>query len=342
MARPAARGAVPQSAGVGEARLLSTPPRTTSSSSATTRRTRSRTRRPGGSGIDGLVRVAADADAGRPEGPAATRGDVHLGVLRQPRLPVRHRRGRQRPLGRHAAGAAAAARRRAQAGVRSRVLGRRFRRRPTSATTSASSSASDGPAPARAGHPRPEDHRAVRPQHVARRGDERGEPALLRDERRAAADGARVPAAPDRAGLVRRGQREVADADRGDRPALRGALHGARLRDHPPADARRRLSWTFNTVNHDPPEVGAGQGHAPAQPLLDHGRGMGRADLRGRGADRRRALDDRPARPPSPRWKDGGFAWRFWTFEWGKAAPGVHTIRSRAYDADGNRQPRAG
>jgi hypothetical protein len=37
--------------------------------------------------------------------------------------------------------------------------------------------------------------------------------------------------------------------------------------------------------------------------------------------------------------KDGGFAWRFWTLHWGKPAPGEHTIRSRAYDTDGNVQP---
>ena len=41
------------------------------------------------------------------------------------------------------------------------------------------------------------------------------QPALLRDERRAAAARARLPAAPDRPGLVRRGQRQVADPHRG-------------------------------------------------------------------------------------------------------------------------------
>jgi DMSO/TMAO reductase YedYZ molybdopterin-dependent catalytic subunit len=33
------------------------------------------------------------------------------------------------------------------------------------------------------------------------------------------------------------------------------------------------------------------------------------------------------------------FAWRFWTFDWGKPAPGEHTVTSRAYDTDGNVQP---
>ena len=50
---------------------------------------------------------------------------------------------------------------------------------------------------------------------------------------------ARLPAAPDRAGLVRRGQRQVADADRGDGPALGRPVHGARLRDDPRGAARR-------------------------------------------------------------------------------------------------------
>ena len=62
---------------------------------------------------------------------------------------------------------------------------------------------------------RHEDHRALRPQHVAGRRHEPRQPARLRDERRAAAAAARLPAAADRAGLVRDRQREVADADRG-------------------------------------------------------------------------------------------------------------------------------
>jgi hypothetical protein len=34
-----------------------------------------------------------------------------------------------------------------------------------------------------------------------------------------------------------------------------------------------------------------------------------------------------------------GFAWRFWTLDWGRPSPGDHTIRSRAFDVDGNLQP---
>ena len=75
--------------------------------------------------------------------------------------------------------------------------------------------------------------------------------------------GARVPGAPDRAGLVRRRQRQVADAHRGAGPALRGPLHGARLRDDPRGDARRPDGLDVQHGQARPAQVGAGQGHAP-------------------------------------------------------------------------------
>ena len=34
-----------------------------------------------------------------------------------------------------------------------------------------------------------------------------------------------------------------------------------------------------------------------------------------------------------------GYAWRFWTLDWGRPASGDHTVRSRAIDIDGNVQP---
>ena len=34
-----------------------------------------------------------------------------------------------------------------------------------------------------------------------------------------------------------------------------------------------------------------------------------------------------------------GYAWTFWTFDWGRPAPGQHTVRSRAIDVHGNVQP---
>jgi DMSO/TMAO reductase YedYZ molybdopterin-dependent catalytic subunit len=33
------------------------------------------------------------------------------------------------------------------------------------------------------------------------------------------------------------------------------------------------------------------------------------------------------------------YAWRFWTFEWPSPVPGEHTVRSRAFDSEGNVQP---
>ena len=37
--------------------------------------------------------------------------------------------------------------------------------------------------------------------------------------------------------------------------------------------------------------------------------------------------------------KPKGYAWRFWTFDWGVPSSGEHTIASRATDVDGNVQP---
>ncbi len=41
-----------------------------------------------------------------------------------------------------------------------------------------------------------------------------------------------------------------------------------------------------------------------------------------------------------PRGKgSSGYAWRFWTFDWGTPAPGEHRVTSRAFDIEGNVQP---
>lgn len=43
---------------------------------------------------------------------------------------------------------------------------------------------------------------------------------------------------------------------------------------------------------------------------------------------------------PTPRKNRAtGSAWRFWTFDWGKPAPGEHRVTTRAFDIDGNVQP---
>jgi DMSO/TMAO reductase YedYZ molybdopterin-dependent catalytic subunit len=43
--------------------------------------------------------------------------------------------------------------------------------------------------------------------------------------------------------------------------------------------------------------------------------------------------------PPPPTRGSRGYAWRFWTFDWGTPAAGEHRITSRAFDVDGNIQP---
>jgi DMSO/TMAO reductase YedYZ molybdopterin-dependent catalytic subunit len=98
--------------------------------------------------------------------------------------------------------------------------------------------------------------------------------------------------------------------------------------------------WTFMTVGHDrlksaPAKVtrrggryaivGAAWGApiAAVQVRIDNGPWRG-ARLYG---------------PPRRRQKSSGYAWRFWTFDWGTPAPGEHRITSRAFDVDGNMQP---
>jgi DMSO/TMAO reductase YedYZ molybdopterin-dependent catalytic subunit len=44
-------------------------------------------------------------------------------------------------------------------------------------------------------------------------------------------------------------------------------------------------------------------------------------------------------RQPSRRRRSREFAWTFWKLRWGTPAPGLHTVRSRAIDVDGNVQP---
>ena len=86
--------------------------------------------------------------------------------------------------------------------------------------------------------------------------------------------------------LVRGGQREVADAHRGLGPAVPRAVHGARLRHHPRAGARRQGRLDVRQRPARAAQVIAGQGHAARRPLPDHGRRLGRADRAGRGPGR--------------------------------------------------------
>ena len=56
-------------------------------------------------------------------------------------------------------------------------------------------------------------------------------------------------------------------------------------------------------------------------------------------ADRRRAVERPSCDAGAEGAGRGGFAWTFWTFDWGTPAAGEHTVRSRAFDVDGKVQP---
>jgi DMSO/TMAO reductase YedYZ molybdopterin-dependent catalytic subunit len=98
--------------------------------------------------------------------------------------------------------------------------------------------------------------------------------------------------------------------------------------------------WTFTMVTHDRLKS------APAKVTRRHDRYaiMGAAW----GAPIARVevqIDDGPwmaarlDRQPSRRRRSREFAWTFWRLHWGKPAAGEHTVRSRAFDVDGNVQP---
>jgi DMSO/TMAO reductase YedYZ molybdopterin-dependent catalytic subunit len=101
--------------------------------------------------------------------------------------------------------------------------------------------------------------------------------------------------------------------------------------------------WTFNTVKHErlksaPAKVTRRRGRysimgaawgapvAEVEVQIDDGQWMPAE------------LDERRRRRGGSR-AHGDFAWRFWTLRWGRPAAGEHTIRSRAFDVDGNVQP---
>jgi DMSO/TMAO reductase YedYZ molybdopterin-dependent catalytic subunit len=97
--------------------------------------------------------------------------------------------------------------------------------------------------------------------------------------------------------------------------------------------------WTFTTVSHDRLKS------APAKVTRNGNRYaiMGAAWGAPIAAVQVR-IDNGPwraaklcGRRPSGRSK--GYAWRFWTFDWGRPAAGEYRITSRAFDIDGNVQP---
>jgi len=94
--------------------------------------------------------------------------------------------------------------------------------------------------------------------------------------------------------------------------------------------------WTFHTVSH------ARLKSAPAKVVrtgtrhtvvgVAWGAPISRVEVR---------IDDGPWRAADlDRARDrDGFAWRFWTFDWGRPPAGEHRVTSRAFDTDGNVQP---
>jgi DMSO/TMAO reductase YedYZ molybdopterin-dependent catalytic subunit len=103
-----------------------------------------------------------------------------------------------------------------------------------------------------------------------------------------------------------------------------------------------RTVWTFSTVRHDRLKS------APAKVTRRRGRyailgaawGAPIAEVEVRiddGPWMTAELQDPPSRTRSR--ARGEFAWRFWTLNWGRPAPGEHSITSRAFDVDGNLQP---
>jgi DMSO/TMAO reductase YedYZ molybdopterin-dependent catalytic subunit len=94
--------------------------------------------------------------------------------------------------------------------------------------------------------------------------------------------------------------------------------------------------WTFHTVSH------ARLKSAPAK-VVRHGRrhtvvgvawgaAVARAEIQIDGGRWQPVALERPR-------DRAGVAWQFWHFDWGTPAAGEHTVRSRAFDRDGEMQP---
>jgi DMSO/TMAO reductase YedYZ molybdopterin-dependent catalytic subunit len=98
--------------------------------------------------------------------------------------------------------------------------------------------------------------------------------------------------------------------------------------------------WTFTTVSHDrlksAPAKVTRRGNRYTVMGAAWGAPIAAVEVRvDDGPWRRATLSDGPRRGG----RSSGYAWRFWTFDWGNPAPGMHRITSRAFDIDGNIQP---
>ena len=96
-------------------------------------------------------------------------------------------------------------------------------------------------------------------------------------------------------------------------------------------------AWTFTTVSHgrlkSAPAKVTRRGDRYAVMGAAWGAPVAKVEVK---------IDDGPWMPAKldrRRRSRSGFAWVFWTFDWGRPARGEHRIASRAIDADGNVQP---
>ena len=179
-------------------------------------------------------------------------------------------------------------------------------------------------------------------QPPARRGRRRAA-ARLRDQRRAAAAAARLPAAAGRAGLVRDDEREVARADRRDRRAVRrlpagDGLPDARARGRPRDAGHADHAARADGAAGDPGLHDARAGSSRPGRASCAGRawsGWGAIEAVEVSADGGAHAGRRPALGPEP---EPG-AWRCVDVRVGRATPGEHELCCRARDAAGNAQP---
>ena len=104
-------------------------------------------------------------------------------------------------------------------------------------------------------------------------------------------------------------------------------------------EARRRDRLDLHLGRARPAQVGAGEGDRRGEPLPDHGRRLGRADRRGGGADRRRAVEAGDADDRRGGGRGTSVRLDLLDLDWGTPAAGEHTITSRAIDVDGDVQP---
>ena len=98
--------------------------------------------------------------------------------------------------------------------------------------------------------------------------------------------------------------------------------------------------WTFRTVNHErlksaPAKVVRQSGNRYVIVGVAWGAPIAAVEVR---------IDDGPWTAatligPKPQHHRRGFAWRFWSFAWGRPPAGQYRVASRAYDVDGNLQP---